>query len=355
MQTITLHASSDYQIHIGAGLLKTAGETICTAAGRTDFTAVIVSDSNVAPLYADALSASLDKAGIRHEEFVFPAGEQSKSHAVLLALYEFLTVRKINRSDVLIALGGGVVGDLTGFAAATYLRGVDVVQIPTTLLAQTDSSVGGKTAVNIEGGKNLIGAFKQPLCVIADTATLGSLPADIYADGMSEVIKYGCFRSKALFDLLDTGDIAARMEEIITACVQIKATIVERDETDKGERMLLNFGHTIGHALEKHYHFSGISHGRAVAIGMCVITRLTEQAGITTSGTAAQITACLEKYGLPTATDIPLAELAAACLNDKKCESGGINLILLREIGDGFIKKYTVPEFYSLLGVTLKG
>lgn len=350
MQRVTVRASTTYSVQIGAGLLDSAAELILQNTQKRGFTAVIVTDDTVAALYVDRLSAVLHGAGITTELFVFPHGEQSKSHSVLISLYEFLAAKQVTRSDLLIALGGGVVGDLTGYAAATYLRGLDVVQIPTTLLAQTDSSIGGKTGVNITNGKNLVGAFKQPLCVIADTSTLKTLPQDIWADGMSEIIKYGCIKSAALFDLLAGGEIGDRMEEIITACVKIKAALVETDERDQGERMLLNFGHTLGHSLEQHYHYTGMTHGRAVAIGMCVLTRLAERAGVTKSGTAEKIAACLQTYGLPTDTQVPLEQLAPACLNDKKRESGGLNLVLIREIGAGYLQKYTVAEFYQLLG-----
>lgn len=347
MQTITINATTQYDIIVGNGLLDSCGEIISDISKSKK--AVIVTDDNVGNLYAERTIKSLNKSGISTELFVFQNGEKSKSHEVLIRLYEFLTEKQITRSDLLIALGGGVVGDLTGFAAATYLRGMEVVQIPTTLLAQTDSSIGGKTAVNISNGKNLVGAFKQPLCVICDIDTFSTLPNEIFSDGMSEIIKYGMIRSRSLFDILTENCIDKHIEKVIVECINIKKSVVEADEFDKGERMLLNFGHTFGHALEKHYNFDGISHGRAVAIGMCIMSQATEKAGLSKVGTTDSLISCLKKNGLDTETDIPVKALIKNCLNDKKRESDKINLIVCKDIGESEILKLSIPDFFNLM------
>ncbi len=349
MQTLTVRAKSEYDIFIGKGLLKDCGKIISGIVGAKK--AVIVTDDVVAGLYGDTVSQALSAVGIKSDFFVFENGENSKSHDTLIRLYDFLSEKQITRSDILVALGGGVVGDLTGFAAATYLRGLEVVQIPTTLLAMTDSSIGGKTAVNIKSGKNLVGSFKQPACVICDTNTLITLSDEIFTDGMAEVIKYGMIKDASLFELLNEKSEDMDMEQVIVRCADIKRTVVEADEFDKGERMLLNFGHTLGHAIEKYYNYDGISHGKAVAIGMCVMSRYTEKAGLTKTGTIQRLSECLAKYGLKTDTDIPLSELVGSCLNDKKRESDFINIIACEKVGASRIVKMSIPEFYKLLEV----
>jgi len=349
MQTVSIKATTEYDIIVGNNILSSCGEIISKLSKAKK--AVIITDNIVGDLYLNTVKKSIDSVGISTETFIFQNGEKSKSHEVLIKLYEFLTENQTTRSDLIIALGGGVVGDLTGFAAATYLRGMEVVQIPTTLLAQTDSSIGGKTAVNISNGKNLVGAFKQPLCVICDIDTLKTLSHEIFADGMAEIIKYGMIRSKKLFEILAKGSIESVLEDVIVECINIKKSVVEADEFDKGERMLLNFGHTFGHALEKHYNFDGISHGRAVAIGMCIISKATEKAGITKAGTTNELTNCLSKYGLDTSTEIPTELLIKSCLNDKKRESDKINIIACKCVGESEILKLSIPEFYSLMEV----
>ena len=349
MHTIEINASSSYKVFVGRGILKQSGEIITQV--KPFSKAVIVTDDIVAKLYSNTVITSLKEKGIEAELFVFKNGEESKSHETLLALYDFLSQKAITRTDLLIALGGGVVGDLTGYVAATYLRGMEVVQIPTTLLAQTDSSIGGKTAVNIASGKNLVGAFKQPLCIISDTETLLTLSDEIFSDGMSEIIKYGIIKSESLFNLLTEKLVNENLEKIIIECVNIKKSVVEVDEFDKGERMLLNFGHTFGHSIEKYYNYSGISHGKAVAIGMMIISEYSEKVGITKLGTTKKLKACLEKYKLPTETKIPVSDLIKSCLNDKKRESDKINVILCSDIGKSEIRKLSIPEFYKLMEV----
>jgi 3-dehydroquinate synthase len=347
MKKITVNASQRYDVIIGSGLLKDAGKYISEVlkSRRT----VIVSDDNVYPLYGEKLKAELENAGFAVKEFVFPHGEQSKSHETLLNLYGFLAASDITRPDSIIALGGGVVGDLTGFAAATYLRGIDYIQVPTSLLAQIDSSVGGKTAVDIPAGKNLVGAFKQPKLVLADTDTLSTLPEAFFSDGMGEAVKYGMIWSEKLFELIATGNIKAHLEEMIVECVDIKRQVVETDETDKGLRMILNFGHTLGHSIEKTQNFRGLSHGNAVAVGMYLITKAAEKHGLIKDNISDRLKACLDANGLPHSVDIPAQTLYENALNDKKRFSDDIDVIICKTTGKADIVKMPVTEFKKLV------
>ncbi len=347
MKKITVNVNPAYDIYVGAGILEKCGEIIAPLTSGKKV--VIVTDDIVDKLYADTVKKSLKGAGFTTKRYVFKNGEASKNHDTLIELYDALSEWEITRKDIIIALGGGVVGDLTGFCAATYLRGIDYVQIPTTLLAQTDSSVGGKTAVDIKGGKNLVGAFKQPLCVIADTDTLKTLPQDIFEDGMGEVIKYGMIKSKTLFDDVKNKDINVILEDVITECINIKREVVEIDEFDTGLRMILNYGHTLGHSIEKYYNFTGIFHGKAVAIGMCLIARICEKCGLSSGEVTNSLVECLEKYNLPTKTDVPVAELLKGCLSDKKRESELINIIICKEIGQSEIMKMEITKFAEML------
>lgn len=348
MTKICIDTSKPYDVVIGKGLLENAGELIAnTIKGRK---AVIVTDDIVNSLYAEKLTASMAKAGFTTDVFVFPNGEESKSHKTLIELYDFLSKKNITRSDFLVALGGGVVGDLTGFAAATYLRGIDYVQIPTTLLAQVDSSVGGKTAVDIEAGKNLVGAFKQPDIVIADTDTLATLTDDIFTDGMGEVVKYGMIWSKSLFELLKTGKAKENLEKIVEECVDIKRQVVETDEFDTGLRMILNFGHTLGHSIEKFYNYKGFSHGKAVSVGMYLMTVIAEKGGLIETPLSEELKACLEANNMPFTSEADGASLFSGAVNDKKRFSDNINLIICREIGKADIVKMNINDFKKLIG-----
>ncbi len=347
MQTLRINASTSYDILIGGSLLAKCGSLIKEVSSAEKV--IIVTDDNVNALYQPIVKQSLEQAGFQTETFVFPHGEASKSHHTLIALYDFLCDQNVTRGDLLIALGGGVVGDLTGFCAATYLRGVDYVQIPTTLLSQIDASVGGKTAVDTSRGKNLVGAFKQPARVICDIDTLNTLSPEIFSDGMAEAIKYGLIRDKALFELIAAGDIRAHLEEMIYRCIEIKAQIVEADEFDKGERMLLNFGHTIGHAVERQYNYETYTHGSAVGVGMAYISELFEGEGITPAGTTEKIRACLKQYQLPCAVEITPEQIFSFSVNDKKRNKSAINLIVLKEIGNAYIHKLPVTDYSVLL------
>ncbi|MBR5090585.1 MAG: 3-dehydroquinate synthase [Ruminiclostridium sp.] len=347
MNKITVKASNSYDVLIGSGLLSRAEEYIAPVLKSSR--AVIVSDDNVFPLYGETLKDRLTGAGFTVNEFVFPHGEQSKSHEVLLNLYGFLAANNITRSDAIIALGGGVTGDLAGFAAATYLRGIRYVQVPTSLLAQIDSSVGGKTAVDIPAGKNLVGAFKQPKLVLADTDTLNTLPDAFFSDGMGEAVKYGMIRSKELFDMIAAGNIREHLEEMIVKCVDIKRDVVENDEFDKGLRMTLNFGHTLGHAIEKTQNFCGLSHGNAVAVGMYLITTAAEKNGLIDGNISGELRRCLEVNGLPYSVDIPPEKLFLNAVNDKKRFSDDINIIICKTIGKADIVKMPVDDFGKLI------
>lgn len=347
---LTVRTSSPYQIVIRRGCLGQAG-----AAAKERFApgakALIVSDTNVMPLYGDAAERTLTESGFSCFRYAFPAGESSKRLSVIERIYNVLAQHRFTRSDFIVALGGGVTGDMAGFAAATFLRGIRFLQIPTTLLAQIDSSVGGKTGVDLPQGKNLVGAFHQPALVLIDPDTLDTLPPRYFSDGMAEALKYGCIKSRALFDLIAQGDVRRGMEEMIFRCVDIKRDVVERDEFDTGERMLLNFGHTIGHALEKLYHFEKLSHGEAVGIGMVKMARLGEQGSLTKPGTADEIAAALRKFHLPVEDPMPMEQILEATALDKKSSGGAIHVILLKEIGTSFLRKLSRGEMAEFCGV----
>ena len=241
-----------------------------------------------------------------------------------------------------------MVGDITGFAAATYLRGLDYLQIPTSLLAQVDSSVGGKTAIDLTGGKNLVGAFKQPVAVLCDLDTLHTLPKLFLADGMGEVIKYGMIRDEKLFTLLEQHTletVSEVMDEIVPTCIDIKRDVVEHDEFDTGERMILNFGHTLGHAVESYYHYETYTHGSAVAAGMCMMTKAT-----CTPELYVRLCDCVKAYDLPTEVDAPVAELVPLCGNDKKRASASLRFIVCETIGKAEIRSMPFTEFAAWMG-----
>ena len=350
MRKITVEASSTYDIIIGSEFLTEAGRLCAQVMGI--HSVAIVSDDTVYALYGEVLERSLTEAGYKPISFVIPHGEASKSMASLASLLGFLADNHLTRSDFLIALGGGVVGDLTGFAAAVYLRGIKFVQIPTTLLATVDSSVGGKTAVNIPEGKNLVGAFHQPSLVICDYTTLDTLPADIFADGCAEVIQYGVINDKALFEKLKS-PIKSQIEDVIANCVSNKRDIVNRDERDNGERRLLNLGHTVGHAVEICSHFE-ISHGSAVAIGMAIVARAAAKRGICGDDVPMQIEEMLVAYSLPTCCDFTADELAAVAAGDKKRMGGTISFILPRTVGDSYVHDMKVEDIRDFIALGLR-
>lgn len=349
MKTLRVNAGCGYDILIERGLLKNCGKKIKDVVSAKK--AAVISDTNVAPIYLETVEKSVQEAGIETVSYVFEAGESSKTTANLIKIVEFLAQSGLTRNDCVIALGGGVCGDMAGFSAAVYLRGIKYIQIPTTLLAQVDSSVGGKTAVDLPQGKNLCGAFWQPSLVVIDPDVLDTLPAHFFSDGMGEVIKYGCIKSKSLFEKIEKENARDIIDDVIYECADIKRGVVERDEKEAGERALLNFGHTCGHSIEKLCNFSGVSHGEAVGIGMVMISRAGEKAGITEKGTADKIAVLLKKYGLKTETDLPVSEIVRNMAFDKKRISAGIKLIMLRSIGDSFIEPMSMDGVKSLFGV----
>ena len=327
MKTIHVNTGSPYDIYIERDILDCCGKIIKEVSSAQKVT--VITDSNVAPLYKWRVLNALAEEGLTATAHVFQAGEQSKNLNTVAEMYNTLAEFKMTRKDIIIALGGGVTGDMAGFAAATYLRGIDFIQIPTSLLAQVDSSVGGKTGVDIVQGKNLVGAFYQPKAVLIDPNTLNTLPDKFICDGMAEVIKYGCIKDCAFFDELAKGTALDNIEDVIERCVTIKRDVVSRDEKESGERMLLNFGHTLGHAIEKIYNFTGITHGMAVAIGMVLITKAGERRGITQNGTADKISEVCRKYGLPTTDNASFEEIASSAQTDKKTVGTDINLVKL--------------------------
>ena len=346
MKEIQVHASRSYNVLIGSNLLPSLGtevKKVCTATK-----AAIVSDSNVFPLYGSVAVKSLEQAGLRVIHFVIPAGEESKCGAVYLELLNFLAENHITRSDCLIALGGGVVGDLTGFAAATYLRGIPYIQVPTTLLAAVDSSVGGKTAIDLPAGKNLCGAFCQPRLVLCDTDTLKTLPEEIFRDGCAEVIKYGILYSPSLFSCLNEYGLSFPREDVIAQCVALKRDVVMEDEFDTGARMKLNLGHTIGHGVEAQSGFS-ISHGKAVAIGMAIIARAAQRNGICSAETRNQIIGLLQQFHLPITTHYDADSLHRSALSDKKRSGGTVDLIVPTAIGNCEIMPMPVDKLKSFI------
>lgn len=340
-----------YDIEIEKGLLDSIGSKTAALLPKARM-AAIVSDTNVAPLYCSRLRNSMEQAGFEVIVITIEAGEQSKNMSVLSSVLEQLAESGMTRSDVLLTLGGGVVGDLGGFAAASFMRGISFIQVPTSLLAQIDSSVGGKVAVDLKSGKNLAGAFYQPKAVFIDTELLQTLPVRFLHDGLAEAIKYGCIKDAELFEKIasyaDDAELLADIDSVVAACCTIKARIVEQDEFDTGLRMLLNFGHTLGHAVEQHFGYSTYTHGEGVAIGMYQLTKKTETLGITETGTACRLKAVLEKYSLPINAGVPKEELMATMAKDKKKQGSSITLIVLKSLGQGVLKKISwqeMPEY----------
>jgi len=335
----------EYDILIERGLLAQAGERIRAVLPKAAKLAV-VTDSNVESLYSKTVLDSLTSAGYEAALFPIPAGEESKNPSQLVRLWEGFMEFGLTRTDGVAALGGGVVGDLAGFAAATILRGVDFVQIPTTLLAQVDSSVGGKVAVDLKAGKNLAGAFYQPKLVLMDPEVLNTLDLPEFTDGMAEVVKYGCIRDAGFFDFLaarpDRKKLMQEIEHILYTCCEIKRQVVMEDERDTGLRMILNFGHTLGHAYELAGHYVEWSHGEAVAAGMCAAARLGVALGVTPEELPKQLEDVLASLGQVTQISCTMDDYAAAIGLDKKGAGAEINLILLDKMGHAV--PYNLPK-----------
>ena len=358
MYSIEVKASSgNYPIYIKNGLLDEIGVEVKKIYKGSKI--AIVTDSSVNELYGQRVISSLKMSGFEPFKIVVNAGEESKSFKTLLEVYDKLLDFKINRGDIIIALGGGVVGDMAGFAASTFLRGIPIVQIPTTLLAQVDSSVGGKVAVDLPRGKNLVGSFYMPKAVFIDPLLLRTLSDRFLNDGMGEVIKYGAIKDSELFYKLlkyeNKEALLKEIDQIIYTCCSIKAAIVEVDEKDTGERMLLNYGHTIGHAIEQFYNFKRYSHGEAVAMGMYSITKLGEELGLTSSGTSNAIKDILVKYNLPwMLPKISCEDVIETISNDKKNIGESMNFILIKSIGNSFIEKINKTKINDYLKGVLK-
>ena len=352
IQTIEVHTSPAYAVLIGGGLLRDCGQRLREVLGLCHV--AVVTDSVVSLLYLDTVTASLRDAGFTVSSHVFPAGEPHKNLETLSGILEFLAESRLTRSDCVVALGGGVTGDMAGFAAAVYLRGIRCVQIPTTLLSAVDSSVGGKTAIDLKAGKNLAGSFLQPAAVLCDTDCLASLPAEVFADGAAEAIKTGVLCDESLFSLFEADHLETDPAEVIARCVAYKAGVVERDEKEQNERRLLNLGHTVGHAIEKCSSYA-IPHGHAVAAGLAIIARSAEALGWTDGPIAARIAACLAKNGLPTGSTYNAQALAGAALADKKRSGNEITLVIPRRIGQCQLKKIPVTELLPIIAAGLEG
>lgn len=346
MKQIFVEASSSYYVHIDYDLLKDAGTFISKVSkiGK----AAIISDSNVFPLWGEILLNSLENTGYQVYSCIFPAGEASKNGKTFLEILDFLAQKQFTRSDIVIALGGGVVGDITGFASATYLRGISYVQIPTTLLAMVDSSVGGKTAIDLPSGKNLAGAFYQPKLVLCSLNTLSTLPDGIFCDGCAEVIKYGILYDAFLFRHLQETGLNFDREYVISRCIELKRDVVKIDEFDNGARQMLNLGHTIGHAIEAESDYR-ISHGQAVAIGMAMIAKASAKNGICKDDVHQQIIQILNKFSLPTDSSFTALQLYEHAVYDKKRANKLINLIIPKAIGQCDILKLNLDSLKSFI------
>lgn len=347
MHTIRVNVGQGYDIKIDRGLIENVGELV-SQIKKPGCKAVIVTDSNVAKLYLDACTKSLQASGFDILPVIFKAGEESKTIATLGNILECMAENGVTRSDIVIALGGGVTGDMAGFAAGVYMRGIPFVQVPTTLLAAVDSSVGGKTAVDLSVGKNLAGLFYQPQMVICDTQLLESLPEDEYKCGLAEAIKTGILANETLFEIFEKSNPAERLPEIIAGCAEYKAGVVMRDEKEAGERKLLNLGHTPGHAIESLSGFS-IKHGLAVAAGLGIMARAAVRKGWSDEAVASRIEKVLIKNGLPINSDFNADELAMAALADKKRSGKTITLAVSSKIGACCLKEINVEDLKEII------
>ena len=341
MKTIHINASKSYDVIIGSNLLDNIGQQLNFTLKKVCKIAII-SDSNVFPLYGSIVSESLVNSGFEVISYTFPAGESSKTADTYLEILNFLAENQLTRSDAILALGGGVTGDMAGFAAATFLRGIPYIQVPTSLLAMVDSSVGGKTAIDLPAGKNLVGAFYQPRIVICDLNTLNTLPESVFCDGCAEVIKYGVLYDAKLFAHLESEGLAFDREAVISRCIELKRNVVTEDEFDNGARQKLNLGHTIGHGVEAQSNFA-VTHGQAVAIGMTIISKAHCKT------IYSRLVSVLQKFNLPTATDFTAKQLFTSALSDKKRSGGTVNLIVPENIGECKIIPTPIDELESLI------
>lgn len=352
MRTVHVSAASGaYDVVVGAGALARAGELVRAALGTRR--CCVVSETTVAPLYADALESSLAAAG--HdvvERVVFPAGESHKNLATLGDILDALSRRELTRDDVVVALGGGVCGDMGGLAGALYLRGLSVVQVPTSLLAMVDSSVGGKTAVDLPAGKNLVGAFWQPRAVIADVRCLASVPPELFRDSCGEVVKHAVLADPALLDELTASSLGVddedRLARVVARNVEIKRDVVDADERESGLRQTLNLGHTIGHAIEAASDFE-MGHGTCVAVGLSMMARACAARGWCSPGCAERIVTCVRAHGLPTTTDVATDTLMSFVAHDKKRHGDGVNAVIIRDVGHVEVRRTELSELADII------
>lgn len=345
-RTVTVKGvKKPYDIIIGENILNIIPEKIKELTKAK--TVVIITDDNVDKLYSCKVAQMLENSGFKTLKFVFSHGEANKTMKTICEILEFMAENKVTRSDLVLALGGGIVGDVSGFAASCYLRGIAFIQVPTTFLAAIDSSVGGKTGVNLASGKNLAGAFYQPRLVVCDIKAFDTLPKENFKEGVAEAIKYGVICDRELFKSLCESD-SWDIESVIERCVTIKAEIVAEDEFDTGKRQLLNFGHTIGHAIEKVTDFK-ISHGIAVGIGMAIISKISDNLSWSKESTYPFIVKCLEKNGIPTTVQAENKELLSVMVNDKKRSGDTINLVIPKEIGNCVLRSIAVSELEEVL------
>ena len=349
IQTIPVQVGKGYEVRVGHGLLDTVGKAVKES--FPDSRTVIVTDSNVAPLYLGRVLDSLRLAGIDAGSCVFAAGETHKNMETLTGILNEAALFRLNRKDLLIALGGGVCGDMTGFAAGCYMRGIPFIQIPTTVLSMVDSSVGGKCAVDLPAGKNLAGVFHQPSLVLCDIDTLDTLPSAFFADGMAEAVKTAVLTGGRLAELCLTPD-RDNVRSIITECIRYKAGVVQRDERELGERKLLNLGHTAGHAIEKCSGFQ-IPHGHAVAVGTAMIARAADLKGFSDGSVSETVEKMLLAWDLPLHTSFSADDLLEAAKSDKKAGGAGITAVIPRSVGHCELMDLTFDELYELFRIGL--
>lgn len=345
---IEVRTDRPYTVTVERGVIDRVGE-IARPLKKPGTRVMLISDSNVMPLYGGRVRASLEAAGFTVREFVFPAGEEHKQIATVCGMYKAMSEGSFTRTDLVVTLGGGVTGDMGGFAAATFLRGMDFLQVPTTMVSQADASVGGKTGVDLPFGKNLVGAFHQPIAVVTDPDTLATLSKHFFNDGLGEVIKHGAIADKELFEALENGAALDDLEQVVGRSVSIKRDFVEADTRDTGRRMILNFGHTCGHALEKLHNFRDLSHGEAVGIGMVLACKVGEKLGVTEKGTGERIARVLGRYGMPTEPGFTAEEIVAATALDKKSDGETLRFILVPEIGGSLIRPMAREELLEAL------
>lgn len=351
-----------YRVHIGTYLLEQVGAVARNAAGGNK--AVIVTDSNVGPLYAQPVRLSLEKAGYTVDVFTFEAGEEHKRLTTISDILEFMAVKQLTRKDIVVALGGGVVGDMAGFAAASYMRGIEFIQVPTSLLAMVDSSVGGKTGVDLAAGKNLAGAFWQPAAVLADVGCLNTLSPQQFADGCGEVIKHGVIADAELFEELEKTPLTLellqkdvdRVSLLVARNIDIKRAVVAADERETGQRKLLNFGHSIGHAVEACEEYK-LGHGNCVAIGMCAMSRASASLGFCDGEVADRIWDLCQRHGLETACRFTDDQVYHEALHDKKRSGDAIDIVIPHRIGACSIESVALEYFHDLIrrGLTTEG